>query len=214
MSAPSLEKRIATALGGNDAASADLATLIAETEAAITQADAAADTERTWALDPALSPDAKVAREAMQAAEFSRDRLRTVLPRLQARLAEVRAAEYAARWEPDFQQVEAACDALAAELAATYPNVVAQLIDLLTRVTACDAEVDRINGSAPYGDHRRLRGVELTARNLDSFTRDDPPIAKELKLPDWGNTAKMAWPRPPAIPDFAAMKCALAHDPR
>jgi hypothetical protein len=38
------------------------------------QADATAETERAKALDPALSPDAKAAREAMQSAEFSRDR--------------------------------------------------------------------------------------------------------------------------------------------
>jgi hypothetical protein len=44
MSTSSLEKRIAAALGGDDATSADLATLIADTEAAISHADAAADT--------------------------------------------------------------------------------------------------------------------------------------------------------------------------
>jgi hypothetical protein len=74
MSTSSLEKRIAAALGGDDATSADLATLFAETEAAVNQADATAETERAKALDPALSPDAKAAREAMQSAEFSRDR--------------------------------------------------------------------------------------------------------------------------------------------
>jgi hypothetical protein len=157
-----LEKRIASALGGETTA-ADLAALVTETEAVITQAGTTAETERTKALDPALSPDPKAAREGMQAAEFIRDRLRTVLPRLQARLSEVQAVEYAARWEPDFRQVEAARDALAAELAATYPSVVAQLIDLFTRIRACDAEVGRINGAAPPGDHRRLQAVESPA---------------------------------------------------
>ena len=79
MSTPSLEKRIAAALMGNDATSADLATLSADTEAAIIQAEATAEAERAKALDPVVSPDASKAREAMQAAEFSRDRLRTVL---------------------------------------------------------------------------------------------------------------------------------------
>jgi predicted transcriptional regulator len=87
MSTPSLEKRIAAALVGDDVSSTDLAALVAETEAAFSQAEATAEAERTKALDPALSPDARAAREAMQSAEFSRDRLRTVLPRLQARLA-------------------------------------------------------------------------------------------------------------------------------
>ena len=78
MSKPStLESRIATALTATEIKSSNLATLIAETETAITTADKTAEEERTKALDPIASPDATKAREAMQAAEFSRDRLRT-----------------------------------------------------------------------------------------------------------------------------------------
>ena len=55
--------------------------LIAETETAIAAADEVAEAEREKALDPALSPDPKAAREAIQAAELARDRLRTLLSR-------------------------------------------------------------------------------------------------------------------------------------
>ena len=203
MSTSSLEKQIAAALGGADATSADLAALIADTDAAISQADATAEAERTKALDPALSPDAKAAREALQAAEFSRDRLRTVLPRLRARLSEVMAAEYAARWEPEFQQIETQRDELATEYAQLYPKAVSELVDLFRRVEAVDKEVSRVNGSARAGEHRRLLGVELTARGLGNFTAADPSIARGVQLPDFERSSRMAWP-PPQVP-FAVL---------
>jgi hypothetical protein len=84
-----LESRIATALMADDITSSGLGELIAETETAITAADQAADEERVKALDPAISPDPKAARAAMEDAEFARDRLKTLRPRLQARHGEV-----------------------------------------------------------------------------------------------------------------------------
>ena len=115
MSDEPLEKRIAAALTEN-ITSADLSALITECEAAIAQADASVVAQRTRALDPVLSPDAKAAREAMQAAEFGRDRLRTVLPRLQQRIAEVQAEEEFARWLPEQQAAKAHRDELAVKL--------------------------------------------------------------------------------------------------
>jgi hypothetical protein len=55
-----------------------------------TTADTAAEAERIKAHDPIASPDPAKARAAMEDAAFTRDRLRTVLPRLHARLKEVR----------------------------------------------------------------------------------------------------------------------------
>jgi hypothetical protein len=60
-----LEKRIAGALKGK-AAAADLEALIAETEAAIGEADATAEAERARALDLLAAPDAAEAHQAMQ----------------------------------------------------------------------------------------------------------------------------------------------------
>jgi Arm DNA-binding domain len=92
----SLEQRLTSALSG-DILSSDLAGLIVETEAATNAAQVAAEAEPIKALDPVASPDAAKARAAMEDAAFTRDRLRTVLPRLRARLKEVEAAEYLAR---------------------------------------------------------------------------------------------------------------------
>ena len=124
MSKPStLESRIATALTATDIKSSNLATLIAETESAITTADKTAEEERTKALDPIASPDATKAREAMQAAEFSRDRLRTVLPRLQAKHKEVKEQEHAAAWTADYAAVKAKRDVAAEQLREGYPTI-------------------------------------------------------------------------------------------
>jgi hypothetical protein len=101
-----LEQRIASALS-EEIASTDVATLITETEAAIVAADTTAKVEREKALDPVLSPDPAMARVAMEDASFTRDRLRTALPRLHARLKETQAAEYLARWEPQYERVKA-----------------------------------------------------------------------------------------------------------
>jgi hypothetical protein len=194
MSARSLEKRIAATLGSSDATSTDLAALIAETEAAIIQAEATAEVERAKALDPVVSPDASEAREAMQAAEFSRDRLRTVLPRLQVRYEEIAAAEFLTQWRADYEVLKVKRDALAAELGELYPDFVTKIVALLGRVAANDAELFRLHQARPGGAGLHLLGAELTARGLEGFSREEPSITKELQLPDWANSAKMAWP--------------------
>ena len=93
-----LENRIATALAATDITSSDLSQLLVEADAAITAADNTAEEERAKALDPALSPDPKVARQAMEDAAFTRDRLKTLLPRLQTKHREVADAEALTAW--------------------------------------------------------------------------------------------------------------------
>jgi hypothetical protein len=48
-----------------------------------------------------------------------------------------------------------------------------------------ETETAIINGSAPPGEHRRMLGVELTARGIESFSPADPPIAKGVQLLNW-----------------------------
>jgi hypothetical protein len=207
---PMLEQKVAAALSAADLKSSDLADLITETESAIATADKTAKEERAKALDPALSPDPKAAREAMQDAEFSRDRLKTVLPRLQKRHNELQEMEYYAAWRADFERVEAKRDALAAEYAETYPQVVERLVDLLHRVEACDCEASHINRMAPSGARAHLRGVELTARGIERLLQPDVVIAKELRLPTFkrgANEPLLAWP--PPQPSLAAQMAGM-----
>jgi hypothetical protein len=82
---------------------------------------------------------------------------------------------------------------------AEYPKLVARPVDLFESAKAVDEEISRINGSEPPGVALRLRQVELVARNLEGFTRGQPSITNELRLPDWDQPAKLAWP-PPQTP--------------
>jgi hypothetical protein len=145
-------------------------------------------------LDPTVA-DAHKAHVALETATFRRDRLQTELLALAQRLHEVQAAECAARWESDYKRAEAKRDEWARKYT-EYPELVARPVDLFESAKAVDEEVSRINGSAPPGEHRRLLGVELTARGLGSFSVADPPIAKSVRLPDWARSARIAWPPP------------------
>jgi hypothetical protein len=195
-----LEQRIATALAADDIKSSDFAALIVETEVAATAADEAATKTREKALDPIVSPDATKERAAMEAAAFTHDRLRTVLPRLQQRFSKVRAAEEYARWVVDYEQAEAKRDAAAGELKALYPEFVAKLVDLLLRIEEVDREVKRVNSAKPFdakganGDGRSLLETELAARGLEHFGLHDQQIMRDLKLPKFEFGAQLGWP--------------------
>ncbi len=196
-----LERRIAAALV-DEIASADLATLIAETEAAILDADKAAEAERDKALDPFASPDAANAREAMQAAEFARDRLRAVLPRLKERHKQIAAQEYLTQWRADYETLKVERDALANEMRELYPLLQTKVSDLLARIAANDEKLSRLHQARPSGVALHLRGAELEARDLQAFTRYEPSIAATLKLPTFEPGERLAWP-PPQPTSFA-----------
>jgi hypothetical protein len=192
-----LEKRIASALTGDTTAD-DIAGLIEETERAIVHADKVAKNERVKALDLGLSPDPKVARSAMEDAEFASARLRNVLPRLQSHQLKLAAQEYAAKWKQDYEAIKVKRDALAEQLG-EYPELVAKIADLFTRIAANDAELSRLHLARPAGVALHLLSAELVARGLGAFSRADPPIAKGLMLPDFAASEKMVWP-PPSPP--------------
>jgi hypothetical protein len=194
-----LEERITSALANPSVTSAELRGLIPETQAALTAAEATAQSEREKALNPVTSPDSAEAGQVVWTAEFRRDRLWSFLSHLRQRLVEVDASERAALWQADYEAVREKRDELADEFAELYPGLAAQLCDLFRRTEALDQECDRINSEAPKGESRRLLGAELTARNLKSFSRSDPSVIDLVKLPDWSQCDRMIWP-PPKIP--------------
>jgi len=188
MSKLTLEKRIADALNNNIAA-IDLAALLTETEAAITQASTA---ERERALDPMLSPDPTAARVAMDDAEFMCNRLRTMLPRLTKRYQEVDAAEAFARWDKERDDLEVRRDA-AAKRFTKYPALVAELVAIFSECAAIDKEISGLNGRAPSGA-RNLKSTEVVARGIGAFNSTEPSIVKTAVLPDYDHSAQTAWP--------------------
>jgi hypothetical protein len=191
-----LEKEIVTALADADIKLSDLSALIERTEGAIAEADQAAETERSKALDPALSPDPKTARAAMEDAAFTRDRLKTLLPRLQARCQEVQAQEYLTQWRSDYEELKVKRDGLAEELRTIYPEFETKITDLFTRIAANDAEVSRLHQARPGGVALHLLGAELVARDLEHFRTTEPSIAQKLKLPTFAPGQRLAWPLP------------------
>jgi predicted transcriptional regulator len=210
-----LEQEIVAALAGADVNSSDLSALIERTEAAIPETDQAAETARSMALDPALSPDPKTARAAMEDAAFTRDRLKTLLPRLQARYQEVQAQEYLAEWRGDYEKLEVRRDELAEELRTIYPELETKITDLFTRIAANDAELSGLHQARPAGVALHLLGAELVARDLERFTIREPSIAQELKLPTFAPGQRLAWPLPqPSMAALYAMSMVPTHDPR
>ena len=207
-----LEQRISTALADPQVTSTDLMELIDEAELAVTAAEETARAEYEKALDPMVSPDAAKAKQSIWAAEFNRDRLRAFLSRLWERLDEIETAEKAARWDAGYGAIEARRDALANEFAEVYPKLAGQLCDLFSRARAVDQECSRLDSEALSGEHRRLLGVELTARNLGSFTRSNPSLINAVKLPDWANSDRMVWP-PPQAPLAALLAASMAPPP-
>ena len=73
----------------------------------------------------------------------------------------------------------------------------------MTNIAITDKEVSRVNLAAPYGDHPRLRDVELTARGLDRLMQPEVSIPQELRLPTFhrDDGPVLAWP--PHVPSLA-----------
>ena len=189
-----LEQRAVASLSNDGASVTELAELVREVESALPAAYAAAEEARRQGADPLLSPDPVLARERVIAAELAYERMGSLLSRLETRHRQLAATERATSWEADYGRKKAERDRLAVELATTYPQAVATLVDLVVRVAECDKECARLAGTAPSGEKRRLLGPELHAKKLTGFTRDTPSITRDLRLPDWGQPATTAWP--------------------
>ncbi len=189
-----LEQRISTVLADNETHSSVIAALIAETETAIAAADENAKREEERVFDPRATPDAKAAREAMQAAEFMQTWLRTALLRLQRCLKETKEREYRAKWYAEYEALKSKRDALAAEFREVYRHIEMIVVDLLTRMAANDTEISNLHGARSSGVKLHLLQAELVARGLNEFTASVPSIAKDLKLPTFAPGRPLAWP--------------------
>jgi hypothetical protein len=194
---PSLESQIAAALRSDASPSvADLDALVGEVEAAAAAAATTAVEERERALD--ISIDPATAHEKVLIAELRRDRLHAVLPRLQQRLAAAVTQESALRWDARYRRVAALVEE-GAEKYRAYPRLAAELVELMQLAAALDREASAVNISAAPGEHRRIKAVELLARDLANFSISQPSIAQGLRLPDWQASELMLFPRREAL---------------
>jgi hypothetical protein len=195
-----LEQRLASAVSGSDELSVEqLQALIAEAESAAAAAAQTAIEERERALD--LSSDPASAQQRVMAADLARDRLQAALPKLQPLLDRAWRREAGERWQRQHDAVAARLED-AAERFARYPELAAEIVELLTLAAEVDKDISAVNQSAPPG-RRHLKSVELTARQLQNFSISQPSITRDLKLPNWSHSEKTAWPRSePFTPPF------------
>jgi hypothetical protein len=81
----------------------------------------------------------------------------------------------------------------------------AELAELMQLAAALDREASAVNISAAPGEYRRIKAVELLARDLPRFSISQPSIAQGLRLPDWEASERNLWPRAERLdPSFYA----------
>jgi hypothetical protein len=154
--------------------------------------------ERARALDPLQVLDPESARAIIEVAGVKCDRRKSALEQLQKRFAEVQDAEEENEWNKADSEIAVECDAAANDMT-RIPKILDELVGLLQRAEVIDQKIADLHGWAPAGESRRLLRTELVARNLLSFSRDEPSFARDLKLPDWHNGNRLVWP-PPKTP--------------
>jgi hypothetical protein len=141
------------------------------------------------------------------------DRLNGVLPKLRDRLSAALAEESKERWLADYRRVRQQLEE-AVTLFSDYQQHAEAIVHIFAVAAEVDKEVSRINGNAPDGEHRRLRSVELEARNLEGFTIDNPTLASTVELRDWENSGRKLWPCTKSLAaEFFAQGMAVPYHP-
>jgi hypothetical protein len=195
----SLDQRIAAALKEDPEHSSDfLAGLLDEIDTAIDDCDQTSREGRAASIDPTRL-DGAAHRAKAEDAEFMASRYRAGEARLKNLHAMALAKEYEERWNAEADDIELAVVRAADELLERYTPLTSWLVEFLTRKTALDKEVARINSAAPTGTSRRLKEVELIARNIEGYGASQP-LEKHLRLPalvvDSTAAAPLLWPLP------------------
>ena len=186
-----LENRIAAALAATDITSSDLSQLFVEADAAITAADKTAEEERTKALDPALSPDPKVARQAMEDAAFTRDRLKTLLPRLQTKHKEVADAEALTAWMAEANELGERRFAMGTEFKTVFSKLIDDIVDRLWEMRDLDRRSLRSTIAAPLMPRTPPVFVFSILSRLHSRNISRSPIPKWAQ--SIGRTGERDW---------------------
>jgi hypothetical protein len=199
---PTLDQRIGQALGNGKIATDDLQALLPQIEDGIRESHKVSEQERARSLDPGIAQgDAEAAVQQADAAVLKCRRYATALVRLRERLAETVHAEHCDNWQADASKVAARVEAAATRLVERYAELIEPLVAILTEVEAVNAEVGRINGSAPDGVHRRLGKIDLS--HLSS-----------LVLPDPAHPGRKLWPVETSLAVAFVQSKAWSGDPR
>jgi hypothetical protein len=132
----------------------------------------------------------------MEDAAFRRDQMQEAVRRLGERLREVRRQEDQVRRRVAYDAALAERDALAAELAAVYPALAEQLADIVGRIAANDALIQRVNRKSLPDDAASIVNAEAVARGVSgNFVEcgagvprlDEGPSTSRVPISeDWG----------------------------
>lgn len=143
------EKKLRAALSDSSVTASELAKLLTETDNAVAAAAQEAIAVRERGLDFVASPDAKLAREAMEDAQFFVGRLQTQRPQLEAllnaRLIQEQTQAYVAK--RDTLRVER--DMLERELTEVYSRAAGEIVALFQRVNQFKQRAHRELGYPP-----------------------------------------------------------------
>ncbi|MGO9401730.1 MAG: hypothetical protein ACLP19_28415 [Xanthobacteraceae bacterium] len=182
--------------------------MIEQVERVVAIAEKTAAAEEAKALDLVASPDGDKARAAVDEVAWACKRLRAQLPKLHQQYAAAYAKESQARWDAEHARIKALVEAEAKRFAECreYMQLVA---DRFAAAKAIEKEVVQFNISSPPGMH--IDGVELTARNLQSFSTHAPSVVDKTVLQTWEPGGRSLWP-PPRVIDPAMFGPVPLHD--
>jgi hypothetical protein len=217
-SSRTLESRITAMLNNPNSESEALYEIINATELAIATAQQTIDSERASAADLICTPSAEAAQHAIsraEAAQMNRDRLNSALPNLRKKLSAALREEAKEKWLADYRRVHQRRDEAVA-LFRDYQKHAEAIAQMFALAEVVDKEVSRINSNAPDGELRRLHSVELEARNITEFSRDNPSLSETVQLRDWNSSGKSLWPCTSSgsfAAEFASGMAAPIYDP-
>ena len=168
-----LDERIKAALG-NGARAATVAELIAELTDVIDASEVEQQLQQK--ISVSLETDEAAGEIAsVEAARLAAKTLRLAAKReaLEARHQELLSSERRKRLEQQHAGVKVIRDELAAEISARWPDLIAEVVDLLSRLQANDDECAAINRQRAYG-LEQLVSAEIIARGCGpSFEKKD-----------------------------------------
>jgi hypothetical protein len=193
------EKKLKAALSDSAVTTSELERIARETDVAIEVARQEAVAARERGLD--LCADSRLAREAIEDAEFFVGRLLTQRPRLDALLHSRRQADQRAAYVVRFEQLKIEGELLGTELADLYPDAVRRMVEVFGRLRAFRERCRALHVTDTQGGSPRVSDPELKARRLDGFSRDVPSLLDAVHLHDWQSGTEI-WP--PRQPSFAA----------
>lgn len=188
-----LDERIAAAFGPT-ARAATVADLIAELDASI--AEAQTEHDRLDAISKSVTTSETEADAAAdQVAKLSRRIARLTAKREQLDLhhAALINSERQQRLRKSYDEALARRDELAADLRERWPELVSEIVGLLGRIEANDAEIAMVNRALPSGA-KRLESAEYLARKCKGV-----PTGRfgDIRLRSLDGTGfdEFAWPR-------------------